>query len=199
MAAASGEAMDALDDLEALQDLAELSASASFSSDNSPPALPDAAVAGPSAEPEPEPEPLGRTPSAEEREAARRAVCQRLQETPFLAHTHERFMHGRGYEGPATLPKATWVSTKKPRDDHDCPSWLKATEFADSPNVALAKAKQLAALLRAARRTVCSCTPARGSRGRLYWICSGGHFPECQLHTPSPPPIARATPLSEQR
>ena len=74
--------------------------------------------------------------------------------TPFLSPSDPRFMHGRAYSGPMTKPRTLWRSTDKPRDDHDAPSWLTATEFEDVPEVSAQKVKTLAALLRASKRTV---------------------------------------------
>ena len=73
---------------------------------------------------------------------------------PFLAPSDPRFMHGRAYSGPTTKPRTLWRSSDKPRDDHDAPSWLTASEFEDVPEVLAHKVKQLAALLRASKRTV---------------------------------------------
>ena len=58
------------------------------------------------------------------------------------------------YEGPLEAPHATWRSSKPPRADHDTPAWLTATEFRDAPAARVAKVKQLAALLRASKKTV---------------------------------------------
>mmetsp|Transcript_53842 Transcript_53842/g.149752 ORF Transcript_53842/g.149752 Transcript_53842/m.149752 type:complete len:607 (-) Transcript_53842:146-1966(-) len=90
----------------------------------------------------------------EEREATRHAISSVLQKVQFLEHTHELFMHGRGYQGPLEAPRATWVCEKPPRDNHSCPKWLTATEFCDDASVSRAKIKQLAALMRVSRKTV---------------------------------------------
>ena len=84
----------------------------------------------------------------------RESVEERLRSTGYLPHGHELFMHGRAYTGKTTPPQAVWVSKKKPRDDHDAPTWLTATEYQDSAEVAAAKVRQLAELLRLSRRTV---------------------------------------------
>ncbi|CAK0802015.1 unnamed protein product, partial [Prorocentrum cordatum] len=86
--------------------------------------------------------------------ASRAAICGRLGATPFLPHTHELFMHGRGYDGPVKPPKVLWKSASPPRQDHSCPEWLTATEFEDLPDVADAKAAQLALLLLCSKKTV---------------------------------------------
>uniref|UniRef100_A0A6U8EGT2 Deacetylase sirtuin-type domain-containing protein n=1 Tax=Eutreptiella gymnastica TaxID=73025 RepID=A0A6U8EGT2_9EUGL len=63
-------------------------------------------------------------------------------------------MHGRGYEGPLTPPQCTWKCSKPPRDDHDAPSWLTASEYQDQAAVLRHKCRQLAQLLRLSRKTV---------------------------------------------
>jgi NAD-dependent SIR2 family protein deacetylase len=63
-------------------------------------------------------------------------------------------MHGRVYIGPKQPARITWSSDKPPRKDHDAPDWLTATEFEDTPDVALAKCRQLASLLRLSKKTV---------------------------------------------
>eukprot|EP00041_Stephanoeca_diplocostata_P013976 m.250950 g.250950 ORF g.250950 m.250950 type:complete len:177 (-) comp19534_c0_seq13:1240-1770(-) len=48
-----------------------------------------------------------------------------------------------------------WKCTEKPRDDHDAPSWLQATEFEDSEAVLMeSKVKALAMILKASKETV---------------------------------------------
>jgi len=84
----------------------------------------------------------------------REKVCTQLSATPFLQHGHPLFMHGRGYTGPRTAAKVTWKSDKPPRKDHDTPEWLTATEFEDTREVAVAKCRQLASLLRLSKKTV---------------------------------------------
>merc|ERR1719409_2209117 len=71
-----------------------------------------------------------------------------------MKHDDPLFMHGRGFSGKPSPPKVTWKSDKPPRDDHGAPGWLTASEFADQANVAKAKVKQLAALMRMSRKTV---------------------------------------------
>ena len=89
---------------------------------------------------------------------ARDAFCQALAATPFLCGPRdELFFHGRGYDGPASstdVPNTTWQSRKPPRDDHDAPDWLKASEFADTKTVNAHKCRQLAELLRMSKKTV---------------------------------------------
>ena len=49
-----------------------------------------------------------------------------------------------------------------PRDDHDAPAWLTATEFKDTDAALEAKVKQLAELMRASKKTVSTtfcCSP----------------------------------------
>lgn len=87
-------------------------------------------------------------------EELRRAQAARLAGVAFLRHTDPNFMHGRGYEGPAHTPCCTWRSQKPPRDDHDAPPWLTASEFVDEPSVLQAKCRHLAQLMRASHKTV---------------------------------------------
>merc|ERR1719235_2259792 len=93
-------------------------------------------------------------PSSLDPEAARSAACSRLSQTPFLEHTDPLFMHGRLFEGPNHSPECLWKCQKPPRDDHAAPKWLTASEFEDSKAVAMAKIRQLAALMRMSRKTV---------------------------------------------
>jgi len=72
----------------------------------------------------------------------------------FMEHGDPLFMHGRGYHGPLEAPACIWRCEKPPRDEHDRPAWLTASEFADTEAVARAKVSQLAVLLQASRRTV---------------------------------------------
>ena len=51
-------------------------------------------------------------------------------------------------------PKVTWKCEQPPRSDRSCPAWLTATEFQDHEDVARAKVRQLAELLRLSRKTV---------------------------------------------
>jgi len=84
----------------------------------------------------------------------RARMVEVLQGKGFLSHDDPAFFHGRGYAGPLEAPGCTWASDKKPRNDHDAPEWLTASEFTDSPEVMRSKVKQLAELMRASRKTV---------------------------------------------
>lgn len=85
---------------------------------------------------------------------ARASVCKRLRESAFMDPSDPRFMFGRGYTGPLHAPKVIWKSSQPPRKDHSCPKWLTATEFEDQPEVAVAKVKELAQLIKLSRKTV---------------------------------------------
>ena len=87
---------------------------------------------------------------------ARAEFCGRLAAVPVMTspETDALFMHGRAYEGPGKAPTITWRSNKPPRDDHDCPAWLTASEYSDSTAVMNAKVRQLAALIRMSKKTV---------------------------------------------
>jgi NAD-dependent SIR2 family protein deacetylase len=97
---------------------------------------------------------LGEEPCEQHGSAYREAVTARLRDQQFLLHTSPKFMHGRAYDGPEITPTATWRSSEPPRDDHDAPEWLTASEFADDPNVLQAKCRQLASLMRISKKTV---------------------------------------------
>lgn len=86
--------------------------------------------------------------------ALRPELCTRLQAAGFLPHGHALFMHGRGYDGPTRDPKCAWASRKPPRDDHEAPPWLTASEFEDHPDVLMAKCRQLAQFFRLSQKTV---------------------------------------------
>lgn len=87
-------------------------------------------------------------------EQIRTEACRILSETPQMDVEDPKFFHGRLYEGPADPPKCIWKSKNKPRDDHEAPDWLTASEFEDHPTVMEAKCKKLAALIRASKKTV---------------------------------------------
>eukprot|EP00811_Abedinium_folium_P018669 NODE_2759_length_2149_cov_31.317507.p1 GENE.NODE_2759_length_2149_cov_31.317507~~NODE_2759_length_2149_cov_31.317507.p1 ORF type:complete len:570 (-),score=118.56 NODE_2759_length_2149_cov_31.317507:325-2034(-) len=87
-------------------------------------------------------------------ETMRRQFVERLTATPFMQHKDPLFMHGRGYAGPMRPPRCTWSCKEPPRDDHSAPKWLTASEFTDEPDVAVAKARMLADLMRISRKTV---------------------------------------------
>ena len=72
---------------------------------------------------------------------------------PFMEHTDPLFVHGRGYDGPLKAPVATWHSSLPPRDDHEAPPWLTATEFKGDQEVAAIKVRQLAKLMRLSRKS----------------------------------------------
>jgi len=150
-------------DLDALPDLAELSLARERSAQSEPREVePDEveAAASQDAVPEKDSPSIDRVAGSDEvlppgvNSEERQLICNRLREVTSLAHTHGLFMHGRGYQGPTELPKVTWQSKEKPRDDHECPDWLKATEYTDTPEVARAKVTELARLLRLSRKTV---------------------------------------------
>lgn len=86
--------------------------------------------------------------------ADRDAVCKALVAARFMSYKHPLFMHGRAYNGPEGAPKKTWACDKPPRDDHDAPEWLTASEFQDTPAVQAAKVRQLASLMRLSKKTV---------------------------------------------
>ena len=73
---------------------------------------------------------------------------------PFMEHTDPLFVHGRGYDGPLKAPVVTWHSSLPPRDDHEAPPWLTATEFKGEQEVAVIKMRQLAKPMRLSRKTV---------------------------------------------
>lgn len=90
-------------------------------------------------------------------DALRETIEQRLHATSFLEHDDPRFFHGRGFLGAASAgsaPRVKWKSAARPRDDHDTPGWLTATEFTDQPHVLKQKVEYLAQLLQLSRRTV---------------------------------------------
>jgi transcription initiation factor IIF auxiliary subunit len=73
---------------------------------------------------------------------------------PTLDPADPQMFFGRGYSGELKLPREAWVSDQKPRDDHDAPEWLTATEFVDHDNVMREKCTHLANLLRRSKKTV---------------------------------------------
>jgi NAD-dependent SIR2 family protein deacetylase len=86
----------------------------------------------------------------------RGVFLERLSRSPELRPSCPQFWHGRAYNGTAQSPPTkVWSSAKKPRDDHGhTPSWLTASEYQDEPEVARAKIKQLASLIRLSNNTV---------------------------------------------
>eukprot|EP00729_Bicosta_minor_P010260 gene10260-8901_t len=104
-------------------------------------------------------------------EAARLKLVAKLVNQPDMKHTSPAFKMGKLFPdypaaagaggaaaaaAPAALtpPKVVWKSSRPPRKDHDCPSWLTATEFEDTKATAAVKVAKLAELLKASRRTV---------------------------------------------
>jgi NAD-dependent SIR2 family protein deacetylase len=71
-----------------------------------------------------------------------------------LDPTDPQIFFGRGYSGELKLPREAWVSKMKPRDDHDAPEWLTATEFEDQACIMIHKCEHLAELLKKSRKTV---------------------------------------------
>ena len=116
----------------------------------------------------PNTEPASDAPAAEARSNAE-LVRRLLAAQPRIERGAERsmFFHGRGYTGLAVdRPVCTLRSVRVPTeftalhgDDHDCPRWLTASEFADVDAVAESKTTQLAELLRMSTKTVV-CTGA---------------------------------------
>eukprot|EP01065_Artemidia_motanka_P051101 TRINITY_DN88_c0_g1_i1.p1 TRINITY_DN88_c0_g1~~TRINITY_DN88_c0_g1_i1.p1 ORF type:complete len:528 (+),score=121.13 TRINITY_DN88_c0_g1_i1:70-1653(+) len=86
---------------------------------------------------------------------SRSAILGHLKETPFLDPSTPNFWHGRGVASRhLDPPTCTWQSRQRPRDDHDAPEWLTASEYTDTPAVFAAKCDELACLLRQSKRTV---------------------------------------------
>jgi len=87
----------------------------------------------------------------------RETIEERLQNTEFLQADDPKFFHGRGFPGSTgvdTRPRVTWESAERPREDHDAPDWLTATEFVEQPNILRQKIEYLAQLLKLSRKTV---------------------------------------------
>lgn len=87
----------------------------------------------------------------------RETIEHRLRSTSFLQPDDPRFFHGRGFPGATatdSAPRVKWKSTSRPRDDHDAPQWLTATEFVEQPGVLVKKVEYLARLLQLSRKTV---------------------------------------------
>mmetsp|Transcript_87823 Transcript_87823/g.151601 ORF Transcript_87823/g.151601 Transcript_87823/m.151601 type:complete len:731 (-) Transcript_87823:298-2490(-) len=84
----------------------------------------------------------------------RAQIADRLRSKPFMEPDDQLFMHGRAYKGPLDAPTKIWESKEAPREDHGRPDWLTASEFEDSPEVARAKVRQLAELMRLSKKTV---------------------------------------------
>lgn len=87
----------------------------------------------------------------------REVVLEHLAGKQFMEPNDPCFKHGRACMaevGEAEAPRKTWVSSSPPRDDHDAPEWLTATEFEDQEAVMDAKCAHLAQLLRLSKKTV---------------------------------------------
>ena len=84
------------------------------------------------------------------REHAQEKLCN----TDFQEHSSNSFWHGRLYEGKEISPKTTWESNLKPRNDHDAPEWLTASEYCDIEDVLETKVEYLAQLFKLSKRTV---------------------------------------------
>ena len=87
----------------------------------------------------------------------RETIEHHLRNTSFLQPDDPRFFHGRGFPGAMeadSAPRVKWKSTSRPRDDHDAPQWLTATEFVEQPGVLAKKIEYLARLLQLSRKTV---------------------------------------------
>jgi len=95
-----------------------------------------------------------KTTGAKGEEGRRAEILQAAKQAPFLRHTNPVFWHGRLYNGPVHRPSVTWECNEPPRDDHDCPKWLKASEFEDRSDALQAKCEQLAELMQLSKRTV---------------------------------------------
>ena len=85
---------------------------------------------------------------------ARKDVQEKLSKTDFLEHSSTSFWHGRLFTENLTTPKVTWKSQLTPRNDHDAPDWLTASEYCDIPEVLETKLEYLAELLKISQRTV---------------------------------------------
>ena len=87
----------------------------------------------------------------------RAAIALALQDTGFMAPSNLNFFHGRLgalAKSAWSKPVCTWASTQAPRDDHEAPEWLTASEYEDEEETAAAKCDALARLLRASKKTV---------------------------------------------
>merc|ERR1719253_2474534 len=85
----------------------------------------------------------------------RAEMCGLLASTSYIHPDEELFWHGRGYQGPTGCPPAvSWASDQPPRDDHEAPDWLTASEFCEQEPALEAKVTQLAQLLKGSNRTV---------------------------------------------
>jgi hypothetical protein len=87
-------------------------------------------------------------------EMKRMEFQKKLSDTDYQDHSSTLFWHGRLYSGNDTTPKVTWESDLTPRNDHDAPKWLTASEYCDIEDVLETKLNYLAQLLRLSNRTV---------------------------------------------
>lgn len=90
-------------------------------------------------------------------EENRAAMLLHIKDVPnFDPADAPQAFHGRMFQMPdgsePALPKKTWSSDKKPRQNS--PDWLTASEYRDTPAVFQAKVKMFAAMLRASRQTL---------------------------------------------
>jgi len=86
----------------------------------------------------------------------RKDFTEVLGQTPFLENDDPLFWHGRlGCTlSSKESPMLHWESAQKPRDDHEAPDWLTASEFVDATSTMEKKVSLLAELLRVSKRTV---------------------------------------------
>lgn len=84
---------------------------------------------------------------------SRQAMMDSLSRA-FFSHNDPRFWHGRLLDGSQEAPTVAWHSSKTPREDHDAPSWLTASEYVDTPSTLDFKLDKLVDLLQASTRTV---------------------------------------------
>ena len=84
----------------------------------------------------------------------RQDIQKKLSNTDFQEHNSPSFWHGRLYEGNETIPRITWKSDLAPRNDHNTPSWLTASEYCDEEDVLENKLDLLVKLIKISNRTV---------------------------------------------
>jgi len=97
-------------------------------------------------------------PSLENLEDATNRLSSTSHPKKFMTSRDQNFKHGRLFTKSEIAhmqqPRKTWNSTKPPRDDHDCPSWLTASEFEDKDEFTKAiKIQYLADMLRMSKKT----------------------------------------------
>jgi len=85
-------------------------------------------------------------------ETQRANFVAELKATPFFDPTDVRAFHGRAFREAADLPRTTWESDQKPRENSA--EWLTATEYEDDPNTFNRKVALLATFLKISRKTV---------------------------------------------